>query len=79
MRLIDADLYKEDMTNVFPEYYEEVLDAQPTIDAVPVICCKDCVYYSDEKTGEHWHICRFYDAPKRSYGFCDDAEPKEKK
>lgn len=44
MRLIDADLYKEDMTNVYPEYYEDVLDAQPTIDAVPVIRCKDCKF-----------------------------------
>lgn len=35
-RLIDADLYKEDMTNEYPEYYEDVLDAQPTIDAEPV-------------------------------------------
>ena len=34
-RLIDADLYKEDMTNEYPEYYEDVLDAQPTIDAEP--------------------------------------------
>ena len=34
-RLIDADLYKEDMTNEYPEYYEDVLDAQPTVDAEP--------------------------------------------
>ena len=34
-RMIDADLYKEDMTNEYPEYYEDVLDAQPTIDAEP--------------------------------------------
>lgn len=77
MRLVDADLYKEDMTNEFPEYYEDVLDAQPTIDAVSVIRCKDCVYFTPEKSGEHWNICRFYDAPKTADGFCNDAEPKE--
>lgn len=76
-RLIDADLYKEDMTHEFPEYYEEVLDAQPTIDAVPVIRCKDCIYFTPEKSGEHWNVCRFYDAPKTADGYCNDAERKE--
>lgn len=53
-RLIDADLYKEDMTNEYPEYYEDVLDAQPTVDAEPVrhgkwlwldgVRCSECNY-----------------------------------
>lgn len=42
-----------------------------------LIRCKDCVYFTPEKSGEHWNICRFYDAPKTEDGFCNDAEPKE--
>ena len=41
-----------------------------------LIRCKDCVYFTPEKSGEHWNICRFYDAPKTADGFCNDAEPK---
>jgi len=42
-----------------------------------IIRCKDCVYFTPEKSGEHWNICRFYDAPKTADGFCNDAERKE--
>ena len=42
-----------------------------------VIRCKDCVYFTPEKSGEHWNVCRFYDAPKTADGYCNDAEPKE--
>lgn len=44
-----------------------------------LIRCKDCVYFTPEKSGEHWNICRFYDAPKTADGYCNDAEPKEEK
>ena len=43
-------------------------------DIVPVIRCRDCVYFTPEKSGEHWNICRFYDAPKTADGYCNDAE-----
>lgn len=36
--------------------------------------CKDCVYFTSEKSGEHWNTCRFYDAPKTADGYCNDAE-----
>ena len=48
------------------------------MNAKPLIRCKDCVYFTPEKSGEHWNICRFYDAPKTADGYCNDAEPKEK-
>ena len=50
-----------------------VQSAQPEI-----IQCKDCVYFTPEKSGEHWNVCRFYDAPKTADGFCNDAETKVK-
>ena len=60
------------------ERAESEIECAPTVDAVPVIRCKDCVYFTPEKSGEHWNICRFYDAPKTADGYCNDAEPKEK-
>jgi len=42
-----------------------------------LIRCKDCVYFTSEKSGEHWNVCRFYDAPKTADGYCNDAERKE--
>lgn len=42
-----------------------------------LIRCKDCVYFTPEKSGEHWNVCRFYDAPKTADGYCNDAEPKD--
>ena len=45
--------------------------------ATMVIRCKDCVYFTPEKSGEHWNVCRFYDAPKTADGYCNDAEPKD--
>lgn len=65
MRLIDADALKKENERLlhcdFPYLsettLEELIDEAPTIDAVPVIRCKDCKwwkfngreYYCDEK------------------------------
>ena len=50
MRLIDADYFKENGyvhdLGYYGEcvFYETIEDA-PTVDAVPVIRCKDCIWY----------------------------------
>lgn len=46
MRLIDVDDYGIKMNGVYPEYWDEVLDDMPTVDAVPVVRCKDCKWYN---------------------------------
>ena len=51
---------------------KDLPSAQPEI-----IRCKDCIYFTPEKSGEHWNVCRFYDAPKTADGYCNDAERKE--
>ena len=51
---------------------EDLPSAQPEITR-----CKDCIYFTPEKSGEHWNVCRFYDAPKTADGYCNDAERKE--
>ena len=57
----------------------EIVEAQKREEIANVIRCRDCVYFTPEKSGEHWNICRFYDAPKTADGYCNDAEPKEMK
>ena len=51
VRLIDADTLRQDwLENGQNEYVYDTnavlysIDAQPTIDAVPVVRCKDCTY-----------------------------------
>ena len=53
MRLIDKDAMIADLVTVDPQFKTmidwciRVLEAQPTIDAVPVIRCKDCKFHHD--------------------------------
>ena len=51
MRLIDADALMADVRKNSESYFaddfaHERVDRQPTIDAVPVVRCKDCLYYN---------------------------------
>lgn len=69
MRLIDADALKEiisgnsyilrDSINsmnfgMFWNGIEQAIDESPTIDAVPVVRCKDCFLYGECKAAE-WY------------------------
>lgn len=48
MRLIDAEKVTDICDNSFwPETVKKRVAALPTIDAVPVVRCKDCKYYHD--------------------------------
>ena len=44
MRLIDADAYKKYLDENWIVANYNAIDAQPTIEAEPVIRCKDCKY-----------------------------------
>ena len=90
MRLIDAD----ELKSIFTEKStENVCGAElckaiisriynaPTIDAVPVIRCKDCKFSMSgiDKYNERYILCQLHE---RSYGviddgFCNWAERKE--
>lgn len=54
MRTIDADklvdmLYDNEFAVLCPlDEVSGVVDACPTVDAVPVVRCKDCVYWDDD-------------------------------
>lgn len=47
MRLIDADAYKKYLDDNWIVANYDAIDAQPTIDAVEVVRCKDCRFYSE--------------------------------
>lgn len=49
------------------------IDAHPTIDAVPVIRCKDCKWYDTSKNGVNG-FCRNLAIPFDSYEWCSRAE-----
>lgn len=79
MRLIDAEEYKEDIIEAINEQFrkgnmtgafwltvaDSFLDIQPTIDAVEVIRCKDCMHFRDTCIG------------RTENGYCSDAKRKE--
>ena len=44
MRLIDADAYKKYLDENWIVANYNAIDVQPTIDAVEVVRCKDCVH-----------------------------------
>lgn len=64
MRLIDADAYKKYLDDNWIVANHDAIDAQPTIDAVEVVRCKDCKW---------WEGCRMLDDDD---GYCSDGERK---
>lgn len=81
-RLIDADELLE-WSEIIPltddggidiNDFEEKLKTMPTIDAVPVIRCKDCKWYEFDEP----HRCGFGGHGVRGKSdYCSDAERKE--
>lgn len=91
MRLIDADALGVGRCSrdVLPADYcagwnglIRLLEKAPTVDAVPVVRCKDCKWFADNNDGS-WYGCWFFqtiqiipeDAPKPE-DFCSYGEPK---
>lgn len=82
MRLIDADALK-DWSEIVPltgdggidiNDFDEKLKSMPTVDAVPVVRCKDCKwYYRGGAT------CMYWDGENNMHGddYCSRAERKE--
>lgn len=81
-RLIDADKLKAHYAwwecpgeiNEEKRLFDEVIDQQATVDAVPVVRCADCRFY-----GEKYHRCGILNTDKQPNGFCDEAVRREGK
>ena len=83
-RLIDANKLRKDILdlpncyNGFSDTYDkamiiDLIDEQPTVDAVEVVRCKNCEYYlPDEPT-----ICELTMCGASDEGFCAWAERKK--
>ena len=88
-RLIDASAMRDDwLENGENEYVYDTnavldsIDAQPTIDAVEVVRCKDCKHYKPQKKSAHWenraNYCnRIVTIKVQPYDFCSYGERKE--
>ena len=85
MRLIDADALFQDLKehNIpFNANINEAIIVAPTIDAVPVVRCKDCVYcrpFSRFLDGEYTNMeCYYWDFDGlRDNDFCSCGERKD--
>ena len=79
MRLIDVDAFLEKMKRT-NRYFDEKFDIEemPTIDAVPVVRCKDCIRrYDTDECPMCFLIEGNYCEYTNENGFCDRGEPKE--
>lgn len=83
MRLIDADdakrTYTKDMFDTEEDFerVNDVLDYAPTVDAVVVTRCKNCIYFGVNKENDPYCTnSRGLDDPVPD-GFCNYGKPKE--
>lgn len=76
MRLIDADALIAEYDRVHvgePGGARKLMENAPTVDAVPVVRCKDCFYHGDfDETGHC--ICDLTEAEMPMDGFCSDGD-----
>ena len=92
MRLIDADALKKAIPDVEADFFEncgncnmlskedvlEIMDDQPTVDAVPIIRCKDCKFrYWDDWLEDYFCQCYAEYMQVLPDDFCSNAERKE--
>lgn len=91
MRLIDADALMGEVNIEIKEYMltekgmRSLIRNAPTIDAVPVVRCKDCLWYVrsmikqdgtlDERYKPDW--CDLYRRGREETYFCADGERKD--
>lgn len=89
MRLIDADKLMETIkahdyplkdhlnstdNGMFTIGIQQAVDEQPTVDAVPVVRCKDCKHY--EPFREHYGFCKIGGMLNGNGHFCAYGERK---
>ena len=89
-RLIDADALIEDIksfwdwdsidgitaTTVLKQTISDISHA-PTIEAVPVVRCKNCKHRYITGSTTHYYVCDFMDAEYNDNGYCHHGERKD--
>lgn len=88
MRLIDADkfvlaLMDASLSSVDEDTILDLVDSVNTVDAVPVVRCKDCKWFIENNNDEWWGCWLYHtikvtpeDAPKPN-DFCSYGERKD--
>lgn len=77
MRLIDADALMDNVNNTFAPFVTLLSDA-PTIDAVPVVRCKDCKYFLEDGDCFCENIEQYeHEKSVSPDWFCADGERRE--
>lgn len=84
MRLIDADDFLDlfyvmaiGQDKLFIKAVEQVVSDTPTVDAVPVIRCKDCLFCRKYKYREDVCTCLKFGSGRNMYDYCSYAQIKE--
>ena len=57
--------------------WERIINEQSTIDAVPVIRCRDCKKYKQGMTVTEWYFCSMTGALVDGQDFCSYGERKD--
>lgn len=89
MRLVDADalhtllIKTKSIGELSAKKAIRYVEDAPTVDAVPVIRCKDCKYYRDgdcwhERENDRWIYYQSVINEPNPDDYCSLAEPKEK-
>jgi len=78
-RIVDLDALLKTLYKYYPEYWEDVIEEFPTLDAVPVVRCKDCKWWKYEP---NWnlHFCTYAIGESFVRGkedYCSRGERKE--
>ena len=86
-RLIDADKLKahyawwgecSEMAKKNKEVFDTIVNLQPTVEAVEVVRCKECIHWdTDWETLPGFHYCPMVDGLKNGEWFCADGERRE--
>ena len=81
MRLIDADAVvlqsRIDLYAYEADLVKDYLDLFPTIDAVPVVRCKDCKNGEPSKAWDDWWYCKSNNIHHSGDNFCSYGERKD--
>lgn len=83
MRLIDADALIADVRKNSESYFaddfaHEWVDRQPTIDAVPVVRCRECIHRFVDGDNVRYNVCMLnHNKVQPDDWFCADGERKD--
>ena len=81
MRLIDADNLKIPNDAPYKASVKRVVAQQPTVEAVPVVRCKNCTRWGTGAAGEAAHVkcCEFGKYMVGENGYCVYGELRSRK